>query len=89
MNRRELFSQALDECRKKLVSDPEFIPLQSIEGQLKYLRDLEEGRNSDRAQLAKISIGLIAAREIENYDMKFAELLYKVIEEVDAMRFGR
>ena len=65
---------------------PDEQPLKSVENQLLYLIDLEEGRRQDRNLLARINLGLIAVREIEDLDLPFAELLHKVSAQADQMR---
>lgn len=89
MTRSKLFSEALDECRKRLAADPGFAPLRSVEAQLMYLVGLESGEHSDRSRLGKIIVGTYAAREFDPGDREFANLLFAVASEVDSMLFGR
>lgn len=89
MTRLQLFSEALDECRKRLAADPDFPPLRSTEAQLTYLVGLESGQHSDRSRLGKITVGTYAAREFEPGDMEFANLLHAVSDQVASMLFGR
>ncbi len=86
MTRIELFKKALAECQRLLQQYPDERSLKSVENQLLYLIDLEEGRRQDRNLLAKINLGLIAAREIEDLELPFAELLHKVSAQADQMR---
>lgn len=86
MTRIELFKKALAECQRLLQQYPDEQPLKSVENQLLYLIDLEEGRRQDRNLLARINLGLIAVREIEDLDLPFAELLHKVSAQADQMR---
>ncbi len=60
-----------DDPDKKLILD-----------QLEYLDGLLEGRCSDKSDLTKISLGVIAAREYEDFDPEFAEKLYQVEKKV-------
>ena len=80
---------ALDECRKLLATNPQFQPLLSIEAQLQYLIGIAEGQVSDRSRLNEIIIGVYAAREFEDRDMNFANLLYEVEGIVDLMKQGQ
>ncbi|MFN7945844.1 MAG: immunity protein Tsi6 family protein [Blastocatellia bacterium] len=86
MTRIELFKKALVECQRLLQQYPDEQPLKSVENQLLYLIDLEEGRRHDQKLLARINLGLIAVREIEDLDLPFAELLHKVSAQADQMR---
>ena len=58
----------------------------SVVSQLKFLVELEEGKRSDRERLGDITIGALTVREIEPLDDSLAELLYRVVEEVDHMQ---
>ena len=77
---------ALAECRKRLVVEPEFQPLRSIETQLKYLIEITDGAKVDRSRLNEITIGRYAAREFETRDMSFANLLYQVEDIVSQLK---
>lgn len=77
-NNVDIFKEALSqllELTDKLQSN---ILINSIEFQLKYLIDLEEGRQKDRSRLAEINLCLIAAREIESKNDDLANILYEV-----------
>jgi hypothetical protein len=63
-----------------------FQPLLSIEKQIQYLIDLTENNTHDHSQLKDIIIDVYAAREFEDRDMEFANLLYKVEEVVDLLK---
>ncbi len=84
-----IFKQALEECRKRLTAEPNFPPLQSIEKQLEYLVELDEGRSADVNRLQDINLGLLAVREFEPHDMQFARLLHEVSRRVEEIKFGR
>lgn len=52
--------------------------LDSVISQLEYLIALQEGANSSRERLANISLGVIAAREIEGIDDRLSDMLYEI-----------
>jgi hypothetical protein len=82
MSRLPLFKQTLFECQKRLKMSPDSQPLRSIEKQLEYLIDLEEGRRVDVQLIANLNLGLLAARELEPHDMELANLIYDVTKAV-------
>jgi hypothetical protein len=84
-----LLRRALDECRKRRTKMPEFQPLLSIEKQLEYLIELENGQRSDTQRMADLNLGLLAARELEPGDMELANLIYDVTAEVKEMKKQR
>jgi hypothetical protein len=86
MNRITLFKKTLELCRERLKQSPTPQPLRSIEKQLEYLIDLEEGRRSDVERMADLNLGLLAARELEPHDMELANLIYNVTEAVKQMK---
>ena len=86
MNNLLLYKKTLELCRERLKQAPTFQPLRSIEKQLEYLIDLEEGRRSDFERLADLNLGLLAAREFEPHDMEFANLIYDVTEAAKKMK---
>lgn len=86
MNRLSLFKKALELCRERLKKSPTPQPLRSIEKQLEYLIDLEEGRRSDVERMADLNLGLLAARELEPQDMELADLIYDVTAAVKQMK---
>lgn len=86
MNRLQLFKQTLEVCQKRLKQSPRSQPLTSIEKQLEYLIDLEEGRSLDVYLRTNLNLGLLAARELEPHDMKLANLICDVTEAVNQMK---
>ena len=80
MTRLELFREAL--AKINTLRNPLW---RSINLQLNYLIDLEEGRRSDRERLKDIIIGVQTVREIEPDDI-LAPLLYRVCEEVQSVK---
>lgn len=85
MNRIETFDRALIELNKSMEKSPSNILVKSIQLQLKYLIDLEEGKEKDRSRLSEINLGLIAVREIEGKDDELANILYEVSSIAKAM----
>lgn len=85
MNRLELFKKALIRTQELFRRYPYMMPLKSIEAQLNYLIELEEGKNTDKSRLKDIIIGILAVREVENTDQELAEMLHKTQGEVDKM----
>lgn len=77
-NKVEIFNKALVEINKYLQKYSSNIAVISIKYQLKYLVELEEGKEKDRSRLSGINLGLIAVREIEGKDDDLAEILYEV-----------
>jgi hypothetical protein len=86
MNRLSLFKKTLEMCRARLKKSSTSQPLHSIEKQLEYLIDLEEGRRSDIERMADLNLGLLAARELEPHDMELANLVYDVTQAVKQMK---
>jgi hypothetical protein len=82
----QILKAALAECKRRIRQTPRFQPLLSIEKQIQYLIDLTENNTHDHSQLKDIIIGVYAAREFEDRDMEFANLLYKVEEVVDLLK---
>ena len=81
----KLFQKALSELRGLIKQYPDLPPLKSVEKQLEYLIDLEEGKRDDRERLSEITLGVITAREIEDLDMNVANTLHKVSGEARMM----
>lgn len=81
-----ILHKALEECRKKLDEMPQFQPLLSIESQLLYLLGLVNKSNADMSRLDEIIVGVYAAKEFEDRDMDFANILYEVEEIVDLLK---
>jgi hypothetical protein len=71
----DLIDEVLSECRERMVKNPGYEPLSSIEQQLLYLKSLLEGSESDKSKLSKIILGVYAVREFSETDGDFAELL--------------
>jgi hypothetical protein len=84
-SRIELFEAALRTSKQALARAPHMFPLESAISQLQYLIDLELGKTFDRAGLAGITIGQIAARDLENFDSELAALLHDVSAEAREM----
>ena len=82
-----IFQKALDEVLELRVRSPEFSIAQSMELQLRYLIDVESGRNPDRSRLKDIILGVLAAKEFETHPL--AETLFPAAAEADAMLHGR
>lgn len=76
---------ALDKCSEVSARFHNYPPFPSIAAQLSYLLDLSEGRTKDRSRLAEIILGVQAAREIEQLDNEFAEILHDISSEVRAI----
>lgn len=79
------FRRALDRCVNLTAQFPHVRALESIERQLTYLIDLEEGRRTDRENLKRVSIGILAIREIETLDSELFSLLIEAASEADRM----
>lgn len=79
------FRRALDRCVNVMGQFPDVRALESIERQLTYLIDLEEGRRTDRDNLKRVSIGILAIREIEELDSELFSLLIEAASEADRM----
>lgn len=73
-----IFNKALVGLNKLVGEFPSNILVKSIKLQLKYLIDLEEGKEKDRSRLPEINLGLITVREIEGKDDELANILYEV-----------
>lgn len=73
---------ALDKTKEQ-NQDLQFII--SIQKQLEYILNVLQGK-SKRNKLHKIMFGLYVAREIEDRDPSYADILYKAITVVDLMR---
>jgi hypothetical protein len=83
--RLELFKKALVSSKDALTRAPHMFPLEAAITQLEYLLDLANGRTSDRTGLDTVTIGQIAARDIETFDPALADLLHDVSAEVRKM----
>ena len=82
MDRIQLFEQTLAACRGL----PRDTAILSILKQLEFLLDLERRHRFDAERLDGIIIGVLAVREIEPGYPSVANLLYRVEEQVEAMK---
>jgi hypothetical protein len=83
LNKPQDLETALGAVQQLLRARPDSRALQSIVEQLEHLRAFARGEN-DGAMLARINIGVLAMREIEDADLDLAEALYRI--EGDAHR---
>jgi hypothetical protein len=82
----QVLRTVLAKCKRKLQQTPDFQPLLSIEKQIQYLIDVAETRTQDRSRLKDIIVDVYAAREFEDRDITFANLLYQVEDVVDMLK---
>ncbi len=82
MTTKELIQLSLHRCQQLRTRYPDVLPIKSLLAQLEYLLALEEGRSDDLSKLQKLTIGVIAAREIEERDAGLAILLYRVLDDL-------
>jgi hypothetical protein len=73
--------KALDRTEQRMVERPDLTPLVSIQKQLEYLIKFNKGQ-IDGCRLKDINVGLVAVREIENWDDTLAGLLHEISSEV-------
>lgn len=85
MNRDELLEKAANDTKALLAKYPENPAIKSILSQIYYLIGLNSGTSYDRSRLKDITIGILAAREVEPLDMTVAETLYAVAAEANWM----
>jgi hypothetical protein len=85
----ETINKALVDSVRLSVEYPNFQPLESVKAQLQYLKNILDGDLEDRSRLNEITIGIYAAREFEERDMTFANILYDVESIVDQLRSGK
>jgi len=78
-----------NECKNKLIVDPDSQPLLSVQAQLEYILGLLDGSISDRSKLKDIIIGIYAVREFEDSDMEFANRLHEASALARAMKEGK
>lgn len=76
-----ILKRAMKKTEYRMVERPDLQPLISIKKQLEYLIKLNDGL-SDGSRLKYISLGLLAVREIENWDDDLADLLHEISAEV-------
>jgi hypothetical protein len=90
MNQHEfevILTKALDRTEQRMVERPDLTPLVSIQKQLEYLIKFNIGQ-IDGGRLKDINVGLVAVREIENWDDELAELLHKINAEADRLKIA-
>ncbi len=80
-------TDALERTEQRIAERPDLVPLISIQKQLEYLINFNNGA-VDGSRLKDINVGLVAVREIENWDDDLAGLLYKIDVEVDRLRIA-
>lgn len=88
MERIELFEGVLAKGQNHQRTDPNRLWNVLVE-QVTYLIDLEKGRAHDTCNLNRLSIGTIAAHEVDEKGHGLALRLSRVGEEVDEMRRER
>lgn len=84
MERESLFELAHRKCKSLQEVVPPDTQNRLIE-QIEYLFAVERGEESNVGLLKNVSIGAIAAREIDGIDDEAAELLFAVQSEADKM----
>lgn len=75
---RQRIELALARCRLDCVSHQGVHSFESAKEQLVFMLEFLLGRTSDVKLLSQINLGVLAAREFEDRDMKLAELVYEV-----------
>lgn len=84
-SRTDLFREALRRCTELVGRFPDVKFLESVKRQLEFLIDLDEGKRTDRANIKRLSIGIIAVREVEDLDSELYDLLIQAASEADRM----
>lgn len=84
MSRSALYSEALAKTRAAYAQAPFLFPLESVIDQLEYLIAVDRGA-APGDRLSSISIGQIAARDIDEFDDELADLLHRVSAEVNRL----
>ena len=84
----DLLRDALSQSQRLARQNPDVPILRSLEPQLRFLLDLLEGKQVDRSRLSELSLGLIVVREVEDRDPELADLLYRVTDLVEDVRFS-
>ncbi|MEC4594654.1 MULTISPECIES: immunity protein Tsi6 family protein [Nitrospirillum] len=79
----EFINKAIARCEHMRADFPAISTFVSIRNQLEYIKDVFTGKNTDKSKLGEIIIGVQAAREIENIDEDFAEMLHDISAWVD------
>jgi hypothetical protein len=82
----QLLQDALARTRALRGRYPSHPPLDSVVSQLEYLIAIHEGGEESREKLLNLSIGVIAAREVEGIDDRLAEMLYDIAAEAKSGR---
>lgn len=85
----EIIDKAIADSIKLTADYPNFQPLASVKTQLQYLRGILDGTVKNRSRLNEIIIGIYAAKELEERDMDFANVLYDVEIIVDQLKSGK
>lgn len=83
MKRLDKITKALEQAHVYAKSSTGGWLWPSIIEQLEYLRDVESGRNTDLTRISELSIGAMAAKNIEDRDEPFANLLYEIEDEAE------
>ncbi len=86
IKRLELFNIALESTKQKLREHPNYFILKSIIEQLLFLIKIEEGEEIDISDLKSMTIGRIAAYDIDNLDSNLASILHEVAAQIPAMQ---
>ncbi len=89
MKRIDLFEKAIADAKQALSAAPYMFPLESVISQLQYLIDLEKEMVVDKSALLTVTIGQIAARDIDDFDPRLGELLHEVSAQVRQMTGSR
>lgn len=85
MSRVKLLELGRLKCNALLDQYPDTPAILSVSRQLDYLIGLESGSVTDRSRLKEITIGVIAAREVEALDDDVAEVFHRISSEVKCM----
>ena len=80
MTRRALVERSVARCAALERRYPGLEPVESLARQLAYLLDREEGRTVDCSGIERLTIRVIAAREIEPRDPELADLLSQLMD---------
>lgn len=86
-NRLSLFKNTLSLCELEYEKNPMYFPLKFVIDQIKYLIDVEEGKDVDLRKLDDVKIGWIAAREFDGYaNEALINSLHEISREVEMMK---
>lgn len=72
----EAVEKALAVTNQRLTAIPSFGMYQSIRAQLIYLLGILKGTEPDYSRLKQINFGVYAAKELEDSDPEFAQVLH-------------